>query len=258
MPFFSWVELHGAITHLPLAFLLAVPVFEIGAAALRKPEWRIVSFWLLAAGVLLAIPALITGWITAGDLGFTGAGAHPPALFAWHRLAAFVTTGLAALLLFWRIRNGEGHTGVAGSGQVRSGQARPTSTALAVLAALTALTTGFLGGRMVFGAGRGAGFAPLPAPSAAPAVPGASPQLVATGAKLFQTLPCLSCHRMQGKGGISGPDLTHEATRHSAMDWHIRHLKDPHEMNSDSGMPPFDSLTDPQLKALAAYLATRH
>ena len=41
-------------------------------------------------------------------------------------------------------------------------------------------------------------------------------QLLRAGAKLFREQPCLSCHRFNGQGGHSGPDLTHEARRHAA------------------------------------------
>jgi cbb3-type cytochrome oxidase cytochrome c subunit len=70
-------------------------------------------------------------------------------------------------------------------------------------------------------------------------------------------LPCQSCHRMNGKGGKAGPDLTHEARRHADIEWHIQHLKDPQKMKPGSDMPPFDNLSPQDLKALAAYLATR-
>ena len=62
---------------------------------------------------------------------------------------------------------------------------------------------------------------------------------------------------MEGKGGTSGPDLTHEAQRHADMNWHIAHLKDPAKLSPGSDMPPFDSLSPQELESLAAYLATR-
>ena len=87
--------------------------------------------------------------------------------------------------------------------------------------------------------------------------PVVEPELLATGQKLFKTLPCTSCHRLEGKGGISGPDLTHEARRHSDIAWHIVHLKDPQKIKPNSDMPSFDTLSADELKALAAYLSTR-
>ncbi len=252
MPILSWVEIHGALTHLPIAFLLAVPVFEIGALVLRKPEWRTVSFWLLVAAVVMAVPTLISGWITGNDLKFTGTATAPPAIFVWHRLSAFTTSGLAIILLFWRVRTGD---------RLQK-HARLASVGLAVLAAVFVGGTGFLGGRMVFGASnQSSSYVPIPAVPASKTgikTPAMNPQLVASGQKLFVSLLCSSCHRMNGKGGISGPDLTHEAKRHSDVAWHIAHLKDPQKMTPDSGMPAFDDLPPAQLKALAAYLATRN
>lgn len=248
-PLFSWPELHGALTHIPVAFLSAVAVFELGAIILRKPAWRVVSFWLLAGAVLVAIPTLITGWITGVDLKFIGPSAAPPEIFLRHRIAAFTLTGLATVLLLWRIR---AHDQLQGKAYVGS-------VALTLLVAAIVTYTGFLGGRMVFGeptskTAQSSDYVPM-APGEK--IPNVSPRLVADGEKLFQGLPCQSCHRMNGKGGINGPDLTHEARRHSDMDWHIRHLKDPTILKKDANMPPFDDLSPKELKSLAAYLATR-
>ncbi|MEZ6119184.1 MAG: plastocyanin/azurin family copper-binding protein [Pirellulaceae bacterium] len=46
----------------------------------------------------------------------------------------------------------------------------------------------------------------------------------ATGARLFKQASCASCHRMQGEGGVIGPELTDIRTKHkTARDllWHI-------------------------------------
>lgn len=254
MPSLSWVEIHGAITHLPVAFLLAVPVFEIGALLLRKPEWRIVSFWLLAGAVLTAVPALITGWVTGNDLKFTGTPNAPPTLFLWHRLAAFTTSGLAILLLLWRI--------TARDRLPR--QAQLFAVLLSLVTAGAVGFTGYLGGKMVFGeagptssqqAGTASEYLAIPS-RATKKTPEPEPQLVAQGQTLFTDLPCQSCHHMNGKGGRSGPDLTHEAQRHADINWHIEHLRDPQQMKPGSDMPSFDNLPPHELKALAAYLAT--
>jgi uncharacterized membrane protein len=250
MPHLSWGELHGALTHIPVAFLLAVPVFEIGALLLRKPEWRLVSFWLLVGAVIIAVPSLITGWINGNDLKFTGT-ASPPTSFVRHRAAAFSTAGLALILLGWRLKTRDQLTRPALS----------LSVALAVVTACTVGYTGYLGGRMVFGGAEPDASTSAEAsqddPKPATEVAGIDPKLVATGQKLFVELPCQSCHRIAGKGGIAGPDLTHEAKRHADLAWHIAHLKDPQKMKPGSDMPPFDSLPAAQLKALAAYLSTR-
>lgn len=88
-------------------------------------------------------------------------------------------------------------------------------------------------------------------------IPNVDPATIEAGRKLFIQYPCNSCHRMNGKGGTSGPDLTHEAQRQAGIEWHIAHLKDPQKMKPNSDMPSFDTLSAKDLKAIAAYLATR-
>jgi mono/diheme cytochrome c family protein len=152
-----------------------------------------------------------------------------------------------------------------------SRRAHLASMVLGLLVAATVAYTGFLGGRMVFGppqprpssaaalkTAQASAAVPTSSPSAAAALPrGATPQLVAKGDKLFHELPCVSCHRLNGSGGHSGPDLSHEARRHADVAWHVAHLKDPSKYKADSGMPPFSDLPASQLQALAAFLATR-
>ena len=255
MPPLSWVELHGALTHMPVAFLLAVPLFEIGAVVFRKPEWRTVSFWLLVAAVVMAVPSLLTGWFTGNDIFLSRENAQAPAIFYQHRLAAFSTSGLAIVLLAWRIKS-------------RDQLPKHALAASILLAAVTAATVGypgFLGGRMVFGGGSEPASASVAVNSTSapatkdsqPKIPAVEPRLVAGGARLFKELPCQSCHRMEGKGGQSGPELTHEAQRHADIKWQIEHLKNPEKMKPGSGMPPFDYLKPTELEALGAYLATR-
>src|SRR5579871_776587 len=96
----SWPEMHGALTHFPIALLVTACVFEIGAALLHRPTGRLVSFWMLVAAVVMAVPALATGWMTGSQL-FGGAPSLP-SVFVWHRAAAFTTAGLAVVLLGWR------------------------------------------------------------------------------------------------------------------------------------------------------------
>jgi cytochrome c oxidase subunit 2 len=87
--------------------------------------------------------------------------------------------------------------------------------------------------------------------------------LVASGAQLFQQLPCQSCHAIAGtraNAGI-GPDLTHLASRATLAagrldntpanlrDW----LRDPQKYKEGSHMPSL-LLTPNQIDALTAYL----
>lgn len=246
-----WVEIHAGINHLPFAFLLVIPLFEIGAILFHKPEWRVVSFWLLVASVVALVPTAITGWITGDALKITGGIAHPPEMFIWHRLLAFVTAGLAIILLVWRM---DAHDQLRGKKYI-------ASFALSVIIAAVVGVTGFLGGRMVLGSGSSAPSGTVAIGSASPEavakIPNLDPKLIATGDKLYHDLSCAGCHIMDGKGGRVGPDLTHEAQRHNFPAWHVAHLKDPSAFFVDSEMPAFDYLSPDELNALAAYLSTR-
>ncbi|HZO90181.1 MAG TPA: DUF2231 domain-containing protein [Chthonomonadaceae bacterium] len=256
MSAFSWPEVHGALTHFPVALLITACVFEIGAVVSQRPAWRTVSFWLLAAAVVMALPTLAVGWV-AGDTLF-GKTPRPPDIFVRHRATAFATSGLALALLLWRIV----------SKDRLEGSARWGAVLLALLAAGGVGYTGYLGGRMLFGSQsqeqehaeehaeghRGAH-------GEEPAAPGqprpVSPQLAATGQKLFQSRNCLSCHKMNGQGGTLGPDLTHEGQAHPDMGWQIAHLKHPDQVHPGSVMPSFAYLKPEELQALAAFLVTR-
>lgn len=82
------------------------------------------------------------------------------------------------------------------------------------------------------------------------------PKLVAQGRDLFSTQGCDDCHTIAGKGGKIGPDLTAEATRHSAVDWQIKHLQNPAAVTPGSTMPKFGNLKPADLSALAQYLVS--
>ncbi|HZT43313.1 MAG TPA: DUF2231 domain-containing protein [Chthonomonadaceae bacterium] len=254
MPKLSWPELHGALTHFPIACLILACVFEIGAYLLRKPEWRLISYWMLVVSVIMAVPALATGWLTANRM-FDQAPSLP-SVVVWHRAMAFTTAGIALLLLIWRTRTRDRIGGGALLGSI---------VAL-VIASGAVGYTGYLGGEMVFGA---AGAAPINQNSTSAQTlpkeaashtgnpPSVSTQDIQAGQQLFQSNKCLNCHAFNGAGGNTGPDLTHESLRHSDLDWQIAHLKDPARMSPGSFMPSYARLTPDQLKALASFLVTR-
>lgn len=241
----SWPETHGALTHFPVALLLTAFAFDIGAAIWRKREWRTVSFWLLVATVVSALPVLASGWI-AGT-GLFGGSAAPPPIFVRHRLAAFVTAALAIGLLAWRVIRRD----------QLAGAALFCSVLLAVLTAAAAGYTGFLGGRMVFGAVTAGPPSPNVPAAAGPSVPTVSEAVLKAGRVAYQANQCRACHLMAGDGARMGPDLTHEARRHADIAWQTAHLKDPAKIHPGSGMPSFADLPPEELNALASFLATR-
>jgi uncharacterized membrane protein len=141
--FLTWPEVHGALTHFPIALLIAAAAFELGAALTKKDrlrsDWRTVSFWMMCGAVLMAVPSLITGYITGREL--FGKAARPPEIFTWHWRAAVTTSVLASALLWWRIKTRD---------QLSTGARRGFMATLLLMVCVVA-TTGYLGGKMVFG-----------------------------------------------------------------------------------------------------------
>lgn len=74
---------------------------------------------------------------------------------------------------------------------------------------------------------------------------------------------CIACHVIAGEGGLVGPELTYEGDKnpefldfthvpgeHTALNWHVSHLRDPQEVVPSSAMPSF-GFEDKEAKALA-------
>jgi len=84
------------------------------------------------------------------------------------------------------------------------------------------------------------------------------PGHVDQGRRLFYTVGCLACHRVDGLGGggrFSGPDLSEVGRKHSP-EFFIRWLQDPTSLNVDHRMPIYDDpvLDEQQRADLAAFL----
>lgn len=94
-----------------------------------------------------------------------------------------------------------------------------------------------------------------------PAKPAAGSALVTEGKKLYNSATCVACracHKMDNKGGTAGPDLTHVGKTRKA-DWIAQQIRNPKKFKADGTMPatPPGAINDKQLKAIAAYLASR-
>jgi ubiquinol-cytochrome c reductase cytochrome b subunit len=74
------------------------------------------------------------------------------------------------------------------------------------------------------------------------------------GTKLFQSLGCVGCHRVNGTGGTAGPDLSHEALRGRSRQWLVGQIRAPQSHDPNTGMPAFASLSDVQVNQLTDYL----
>ncbi len=114
------------------------------------------------------------------------------------------------------------------------------------------------------GSGAALGVAPPPAPVAAASTNqvAASTQPSATapagdvqaGRGLFTSAGCVACHTMEGKGGMAGPDLSHEANLGRSSQWLLAQITDPHKHDPTTTMPAHKNLTPAQLKGLADYI----
>jgi nitric oxide reductase subunit C len=75
------------------------------------------------------------------------------------------------------------------------------------------------------------------------------------GVEVYEANGCSACHMIGGVGGTSGPDLTRAGVKHD-REWHIAHLKDPQSIVQNSAMPPYGTLSQEDLEALADYMVS--
>jgi mono/diheme cytochrome c family protein len=98
---------------------------------------------------------------------------------------------------------------------------------------------------------------PKPKPPAKkPAVPAKKPGAdIALGIKLFG-VNCVACHKVDGKGGAIGPDLSDTGAKHDAK-WLRAHIADPKVHTPASTMPAFkDQLKGKDMDAVVAYMVS--
>jgi mono/diheme cytochrome c family protein len=79
---------------------------------------------------------------------------------------------------------------------------------------------------------------------------------VERGAYLFELHGCLACHKVNGRGGPVGPDLSGVALKGFDKNWHVRHLREPASVVEGSRMMSFGHLSDPEIDDILAYLET--
>ena len=83
----------------------------------------------------------------------------------------------------------------------------------------------------------------------------ALPPELAEGRAVYDAQGCSACHVLGGAGTAAAPDLTRVGTRRDVA-WLKRFVKDPNAVKAGSEMPPYNDLPEPQLDALARYLAS--
>lgn len=79
------------------------------------------------------------------------------------------------------------------------------------------------------------------------------------GRALFQSQQCTGCHKLAGKGGDQGPDLSDIGLHHSAA-WLHSYVEAPSRFHPDTKMPAFGPpvLSHEEIEDLAQYLASLH
>ena len=81
------------------------------------------------------------------------------------------------------------------------------------------------------------------------------PKMIQTGKDLYsKKYACQTCHQINHQGGLIGPDLTKVGDR-LRLEWILYYLRDPKAFVKRSVEPAY-KLTDKEIEALAAYLAS--
>lgn len=75
------------------------------------------------------------------------------------------------------------------------------------------------------------------------------------GKNVFDQYRCDLCHKIEGKGGTIGPDLSHEGNKRDAL-WLEKHIRDPKSHDPNTVMPPFPQITEGEIKVLVGYLTS--
>lgn len=86
--------------------------------------------------------------------------------------------------------------------------------------------------------------------------PSVSQAAVRRGQELFDSVGCMGCHMVSGKGGAVGPNLSDEAGRGRSRQWLTTQIRNPKEHDPQSIMPAFNNLSNEKINDLVDYLMT--
>jgi uncharacterized membrane protein len=123
---------HPMLIVFPLGLLATAVVFDILYLISGNPQWTVVAYYMIGAGVLGGLAAAVTGWL---DWFAIPHGTRAKRIGLWHGVGNGVM--LALFTLSWLLRRG-------------APEMPPTGAIVASLAAaVLAAVTGWLGGELV-------------------------------------------------------------------------------------------------------------
>ena len=73
------------------------------------------------------------------------------------------------------------------------------------------------------------------------------------GKNVFDQYRCDLCHKIEGKGGVIGPDLSKVGSQRD-LSWIANQIRDPKSNKPDGQMPPFPQISEAEIHALVEYL----
>lgn len=131
------LDFHPFVVHFAIALLIVSVLFDVLSVATARPHLQMVGWWNLFLGFLAALFAVITG-LYAKNSAFFPAGSQT--LVIYHQYLGIGTAGVFTLLFIWR----------SGMNRKITRKWQAFYLTLAGLGVLVLLTTGFVGGQMVF------------------------------------------------------------------------------------------------------------
>lgn len=143
------LPLHPMLVHFPIALLFASVLFDMTSTVLTRESLREGAFWLLGLGFLGGIAAAIAGGQAEGAAEKAGVA---EALIETHETMAYITLGMMALLLLYRLLLRNRFTT----------RAFATYLVAAALGLVAVSATGHTGGTLVYEHGAGVNTAQVP------------------------------------------------------------------------------------------------
>jgi len=131
------LDFHPFVVGFAVALLSVSVLFDILAIATDRPHLQTVGWWNLFLGFFAALFAVITGLYAKNSAIFTD-GVHT--VLGYHQYLGIITAGIFTVLFIWRSSMNR---------EIRQ-KWRILYLTVAIIGTITLLTTGFLGGQMVF------------------------------------------------------------------------------------------------------------